>query len=409
MKEEIFQQAVLDNGIRFIHRHRGGEIAHVALMMGTGSRDEAEKEEGMAHCIEHMMFKGTTHRRPYHILTCLDCVGGDLNAFTTKEETCVHASFLAQHYKRACDLIADLAFNATFPEAELVKEKEVILDEVNSYKDTPSEEIYDMFEDLLFENHSLGHNILGSAETVGSFTHDDIVRFRNRHYSTRDMVVASTGDLSFNKAYNIVNQHFSKYPDNGTSQERTAFVRQSPKNKVEHRDSHLAHCIIGGLAPDYKSGEKLKMVMLNNILGGPGMNSRLSLNIREKYGFAYTIESQYNAYSDTGLFCVYMGVAPDSLEKAITLVHKELDKLKNNKLGVLQMAKAKQQLSGQLALGREYAMHDLLTSVRSVVMNEPVTYMDEVLRKIDNLSADDIMQMANQVYDEANLNMLVFK
>ena len=409
MKEEKFQEAVLENGIRFIHRYRSGEIAHIALMMGTGSRDEEKDEEGMAHCIEHMMFKGTTQRRPYHILTCLDSVGGDLNAFTTKEETCIHASFLSQHYKRACDLISDLAFNATFPDAELAKEKEVILDEVNSYKDTPSEEIYDMFEDLLFKGHALGHNILGNAETVSSFTHNDIKRFRKKHYSAREMVVASTGNLSFDKAYRIVNQYFAVYNDNGVTQRRKAFVPQKSKSETLHRDSHLAHCIIGGLAPDYKSTDKIKMVMLNNILGGPGMNSRLSLNIREKYGFAYTIESQYNAYSDTGLFCVYMGVAPDSLDKAIVLVHKELNKLRNVKLGTLQLSRAKQQLSGQLALGREYAMHDLLSSVRSVVMDEPVAYMDEILRKIDNLSADDIMQMANQVYDEADLNMLVFK
>ena len=409
MKEEKFQAAVLENGITFIHRYRSGEIAHIALMMGTGSRDEAKKEEGMAHCIEHMMFKGTTQRRPYHILTCLDSVGGDLNAFTTKEETCIHASFLSQHYKRACDLISDLAFNATFPDAELVKEKEVILDEVNSYKDTPSEEIYDMFEDLLFKGHALGHNILGNAETVSSFTHDDIMRFRQKHYSANEMVVASTGNMSFEKAYRVVNQYFAKYNDNGAKQRRMAFAPQKPKSEVMHRDSHLAHCIIGGLAPDYKSTDKIKMVMLNNILGGPGMNSRLSLNIREKYGFAYTIESQYNAYSDTGLFCVYMGVAPDSLDKSISLVHKELAKLKNYKLGTLQLSKAKQQLSGQLALGREYAMHDLLTTVRSVVMGETIIYMDEILRRIDSLSASDIMEMANRVYDKENLNMLIFK
>ena len=379
------------------------------LVMGTGSRDELEDQNGMAHFIEHTVFKGTQKRKPYHILSCLDNVGGDLNAFTTKEETCLQASFLNTYYSRAMDLLQDIAFKATFPEHELEKEKEVVLDEINSYLDMPSEEIYDVFEETLFKGHPLGRNILGTTNLVKGFGRADVLAFREENYSTDAMVLATIGDISFKDFERLAMRFFGDIPAHLTPNRRTAFRSYVPCRVEMERNNHLSHCMIGGLAPEFTHPKKRAMVLLNNILGGPAMNSRLSLNIREKYGFAYTIESQYNAYSDTGLVSVYMGVDPDSLDKAISLVYKELDKLCNQKMGTMQLHHAKQQLIGQLALGRESGMSELLAITRSMLMNEPIETVPDIIHTIDVITADDLMAEANEVFNRDCLTTLIFK
>lgn len=409
METEQYNIATLSNGIRLFHRRKKGEIAHLVLVVGTGSRDELESQNGMAHFIEHTIFKGTQTRKPYHILSCLDNVGGDLNAFTTKEETCLQASFLKAYYQRALDLLSDIAFQATFPENELEKEKEVVLDEINSYLDMPSEEIYDVFEDVLFKNHPLGRNILGTNELVRNFNRDDILEFRNANYSTDNMILATIGDISFEDFQKMAMRFFGYRPAHLVPNRRQPFQSYVPRIVEMERRSHLSHCMIGGLAPEFGHPKKRTMVLLNNILGGPAMNSRLSLNIREKYGFAYTIESQYNAYSDTGLFSVYMGVDPDSLDKAIGLVYKELNKLCTVKLGTMQLHHAKQQLIGQLALGRESGMSELLAITRSMLMNEPIESIPEIIQTIEVITADDLMAEANEVFDRHRLTTLVFR
>ncbi|MBR4391514.1 MAG: insulinase family protein [Bacteroidales bacterium] len=409
METEQYNIATLPNGIRLLHRQKKGEIAHLVLAVGTGSRDELEEQNGMAHFIEHTVFKGTQSRKPYHILSCLDNVGGDLNAFTTKEETCLQASFLNAYYKRAMDLLADIAFHATFPENELEKEKEVVLDEINSYLDLPSEEIYDVFEDLMFKSHPLGRNILGTADRVKGFTRGDIQAFREMNYSTDSMVLATVGDISFKDFEKMAMRFFGIQPAHLVPSRRQPFSAYEPRKVEMERNNHLSHCMIGGLAPEFSHPEKRTMVLLNNILGGPAMNSRLSLNIREKYGFAYTIESQYNAYSDTGLVSVYMGVDPDSLDKAVGLVYKELEKLCRQKMGTMQLHHAKQQLVGQLALGRESGMSELLAITRSLLMNEPVETVPDIIRTIEMITAENLMETANRVFDRERLCTLIFK
>lgn len=409
METEQYNIATLPNGIRLLHRRKAGEIAHLVLVVGTGSRDELESQNGMAHFIEHTVFKGTQSRKPYHILSCLDNVGGDLNAFTTKEETCLQASFLNTYYKRAMDLLSDIAFQATFPEHELEKEKEVVLDEINSYLDMPSEEIYDVFEDTVFKGHPLGRNILGTNESVKGFTRDDVLEFRAGNYATDNMVLATIGDISFTDFEKLALHFFGSRDAHLVPGHRESYKRYQPSVVTMERRNHLSHCMIGGLAPDFSHPRKRTMVLLNNILGGPAMNSRLSLNIREKYGFAYTIESQYNAYSDVGLFSVYMGVDPDSLEKAIGLVYKELNKLCTQKLGTMQLHHAKQQLIGQLALGRESGMSELLAITRSMLMHEPIESIPEIIHTIDVITAEDLMVEANEVFDKNRLTTLIFK
>ena len=382
MLENKYKESVLPNGIRLIHKEKQGEIAHLVLMVETGTRDELAYENGLAHFVEHTIFKGTQNRKAYHILSCLDNVGGDLNAFTTKEETCLQATFLKQHYKRSLDLFADIAFRSTFPENELAKEKEVILDEINSYLDSPSDEIYDLFEEMVFKGHPLSRNILGTTELVKGFHREDILDFMAHNYSTDQHII---------------------------NKKREIFKGYTPESRIDKRNNHLSHCIIGNIAPEFSSSMRMPIVMLNNVLGGPAMSSRLGLNIREKYGFAYSIESQYTAYSDVGLINVYMGVDPDSLERAIELVHKELDKLCTQKLGTLQLHHAKQQLIGQVALSYESGMNELLSVTRSLIMGEPIEYMDDIIQKVEAVTAEDILEVANRVFDEKQLSQIIFE
>ena len=409
MTDRKYTEAALPNGIRLIHKERKGEIAHLVLMVETGTRDEQAHENGLAHFVEHTIFKGTQNRKAYHILSCLDNVGGDLNAFTTKEETCLQATFLKQHYKRSLDLFADIAFRSTFPENELAKEKEVILDEINSYLDSPSDEIYDLFEEMVFKGHPLSRNILGTIELVKGFHRQDILDFMAHNYSTDQMILASIGDISFKDFEKLAMICFGSQPAHLVNKKRQTFNSYIPESRTAKRNNQLSHCIIGGIAPEFCSPLKMPVVMLNNVLGGPAMSSRLGLNIREKYGFAYSIESQYTAYSDVGLINVYMGVDPDSLDKAIELVHKELDKLCTQKLGTLQLHHAKQQLIGQVALSYESGMNELLSVTRSLIMGEPIEYMDDIIKKVEAVTASDILEMANQVFDKKGLSQIIFR
>ncbi len=408
-QEQLISQAVLKNGIKVIHRHRAGELSHLALMVNAGMRDEKADENGLAHFIEHLVFKGTKRRKAYHILSCLENVGGDLNAFTTKEETCIHASFLKEHIDKAMDLFADVVFNSTFPENEMEKEKEVILDEINSYRDTPADEIFDEFENLIYRGHQLGRNILGTIDLVSKYSRNDIMRFRNQHYAPDRMVLACIGNISFEAFLKLANKYFADYQGEALPFDRMPFVANEPTMRVEERKNHLTHVIMGGLAYPYNDERKLKLILLNNILGGPGMNTRLNLNIREKYGFAYTIESQYNAYSDTGNYTIYMGVDPHSQERSIELVYKELNKLMTQKLGILQLSNAKKQLIGQVALSNESGMNDLLGMVRAGFFEEHIETLPETIAKLEKITSSELLEIANDIYDKNKVNLLIFK
>lgn len=400
---------VLPNGVRILYKRRPGPVAHLALMVNTGMRDELDNENGLAHFIEHLIFKGTKKRKAYHVLSCLENIGGDLNAYTTKEETCIHASFLKEYFKKAMDLFSDVAFNSVFPVNELEKEKEVILDEINSYRDSPSEEIFDEFENLLYRGHQLGRNILGTAELVSNYTRNDICSFLKRNYATDRMILAAMADMPFEHFKSMAMNYFGGFPLHATTFHRVPFSPLPPQTIVQERNSHLTHIMIGGLAYPYEHKDKPKLILLNNILGGPGMNSRLNLNIREKYGFAYSIESQYNAYSDTGNFVIYLGVDPHSVDKSIELVYKELDKLKSHRLGTLQLSNAKRQLVGQVALGNESGMNELLSIVRAGFTSECGETIEQSVAKIEKSSASDLMEVANEIFDKDKISLLIYK
>lgn len=408
-EDSLVSEYILPNGIKILHKYRSGNVAHLALMVNTGMRDEMPEENGLAHFVEHMLFKGTKKRKAYHVLSCLENIGGDLNAYTTKEETCIHASFLKEYYNKAIDLFADVAFNSTYPENEVEKEKEVILDEINSYLDSPAEEIFDEFENNLYKGHEMGRNILGTSDLVKNYTRKDLCNFLRKNYSTERMVIATIGNISFENFKDKIIKYFIEYECNTTSYHRTPFKAASPFTITQERNSHLSHCIIGGLAYNIDDSKKMPMILLNNILGGPGMNSRLNLNIREKYGFAYTIESQYNAYSDTGNFLIYLGVDPHSLDKTISLVFKELNKLRDNKLGSIQLSNAKNQLIGQMALSSESGLGELISITRAAFTKEGIEPLSETIRKIREISSEDIIEVSNEVFSNNNINTLIFK
>jgi predicted Zn-dependent peptidase len=302
-----FQYHTLSNGIRLVHKHVDSIVAHFGIIINTGSRDEEIQEQGLAHFIEHVIFKGTSKRKSYYILSSMENVGGELNAFTSKEETCIYSSFLSKFYQRAIELISEITFDSTFPEKELKKEKDVVIDEINSYKDSPSEEIFDDFEDLIFDGHSIGRNILGTPKNIKKFNKTSILDFIEKNYHTDQIVISSVGNIEFSKLVKLVEKSFGGIKEKCRSHQREKFTDYKAKTIHIKKKTFQTHCMIGNVAYSSTEEKKTGLILLNNILGGPGMNSRLSLAIREKYGFCYNIESNYTPYSDIGFFSIYLG------------------------------------------------------------------------------------------------------
>lgn len=403
-----YQLFTLPNGIRVIHQQVDSPVAHFGVIVNTGSRDELEKEQGMAHFIEHTIFKGTQKRKAVQIINCLEDVGGELNAYTTKEETAIYATFLNEFYPRAIDLISDIVINASYPEKELELEKEVIIEEINSYNDSPSELIFDEFEELIFNGHAIARNILGTPETVRSFTREQIKLFIRNNYHTNEMVICSVGKINPSKFEKLVSRYFNNLTENNQTKTRTEFVNYTPKNVEVVKDTFQSHCIIGSEAYNLKHELRLPMVLLNNILGGSSMNSRLNMALRERNGLAYNVESNYSPYTDTGAFMVYFGTERKNLYKAIDLVEKELQFLRAKKLGPQLLSHSKKQLIGQLAIANENREELMLTIGRSYLYFNKVDSLTDVFQKIENISADDIHRIANEMLTKTNLSKLIF-
>jgi predicted Zn-dependent peptidase len=403
-----YQYHRLKNGIRIIHRETGGTVSHCGLMVNTGSRDENKNESGIAHLIEHLIFKGTTKRKAYHVLSRIENVGGELNAFTTKEETCVYASFLSRFYNHSLELFADVAFNSVFPQKELEKEKDVVIDEINSYNDSPGELIFDDFEDLIFKDHSLGRNILGSIENVKIIKRKDIFRFIKSRYSTNQLVIASVGNIRFSKLIALVEKYFGVIPESNRKLTREPFTNYKPVNLVKAKNSYLSHCMMGNTAYPRTHPNKLPLLLLTNLLGGPALNSRLSMLIREKHGYAYTVESMYQPYSDTGIFNIYIGSDNKYVDKSIALVKKELNNLRNNRLGTIQLHRAKRQLTGQLAISNESTLNEMLGIAKVFLNKARVKSMNEIISDIEAISSEILLEVANDIFNPDNLSTLIY-
>ncbi|OCX50263.1 zinc protease [Mucilaginibacter sp. PPCGB 2223] len=404
-----YQVYTLPNGIRLLHKHAVSPLAHCCFIVNAGARDEAPGKDGLAHFIEHLLFKATERRNTEQILNRLELVGADLNAYTTKEYTCIHASFLKQHLERAIDLTEDIVFHSTFPEEELVKEKSVVLDEIASYLDQPDEAIQDDFEDMLFKHHPLGRNILGTADSVSALSRPDVKDFVAQNYNTHQMVFAVLGEYDFKKLVKLAEKYFGHIPENARGKNRVKpHINPSEVARFSKPISQT-HGVIGGQA--YASCDKRKngLLLLNNILGGMGMSSRLNLQIREKYGIAYSIESNYSTFSDTGIFSIYFGTDTEKAERAVKLIHKELKKLREQKLGTLQLAQAKQKFCGQIALGEENRIGLIIAMAKSLLDFGYVDSIAEVFAKINAVTAEEMQDIANEIFDPARLTTLLFE
>lgn len=406
MQYEDFE---LSNGIRLIHLPGNSQVAHCGLMINTGSRDETSQQHGMAHFIEHVIFKGTKTRKPYHIISRLEDVGGDINAYTTKEETCIYTTFLKNDFKRSIELLFDVVFQSTFPEKELQKEKEVIEDEINLYQDNPGELIFDEFEEQVFKNSAIGRNILGTKASISKFNKDDIIKFMQENYYTNQMVFCSAGNISFKKLKRWIEKYFGNIAPNTGIKRRQPFTSYQPDTWRFDRNTYQSHCIIGSLAYDMYHPKRPVLQLLNNILGGPCQSSRLNMTLREKHGFVYHVESSLSSYTDTGLTGIYFGTNKKLLNKSIDLTLKELKKLQSTKLGTLQLRKAKRQLIGQIAIAFENKETLMLAIAKRLLHFNKFDTFDEIIRKIDLITAGDILEVANDVFSKNKLSLLIYE
>ncbi len=399
----------LSNGIRLVHKPVDSLVAHCGLTINAGSRDELPAEQGLAHFIEHLIFKGTQKRKAYHILSHMENVGGEINAYTGKEDTCVYASFMHTHYGRCMDLISDIVFHSVFPEKEIIKEKDVVIDEINSYKDSPGEQIFDDFDNLVYRDHPLGANILGTPRHLKKFNRNHIFEFIQRNYATDEMVISSVGRIDFRKLVRMAERYFGVFPASSRQTPRKRFTDYAAQDKIVKRRNHQVHCMLGNESFGVSHQNKTAMILLNNILGGPGLNSRLNMAVREKHGLCYNIESHYQPYSDTGLFCVYLGTDHLFIDKAVALVLRELTLLREKTLGSLQLKRAKQQLQGQVAISFESNVNEMLSLGKSVLLYNKIDTLEQIYEKIEIVSAAELREVAMEVFDPDKLSLLMYK
>ena len=400
----------LANGLRIILRQNSSPVTHAGVYIGVGSRHETGAEEGIAHFIEHSIFKGTEHRRSYHIRNRIDGIGGELDAFTSKEETCVYASVVGEHLERSLELFADILFHSTFPEDEIEKEKDVVIEEINLYRDTPSDSIYDDFEERFFAGHPLAHNILGSKKNVKHFTPETLRSFMRQHYTPDRMVVSVVGNVQLDRLVHLCEKHFSTDYDRHEGQAPAALAPQpKPFSHEVNRHTHQVHLMIGGVAPSLYDSRKTAFTLLNNILGGPAMNARLNVALREKQGFCYTVESQYVPFTDAGVFYIYAGVDSGAAEVSTHIIHHELQKLRETPLTEQQLHAAQRQMIGQMAINNEIALNEMQSIGKAYLYYDRVDTLEEMDRDILAVTAQDLREVANLYYSEASLSHLYYK
>jgi predicted Zn-dependent peptidase len=359
--------------------------------------------------VEHLLFKGTLKRKARHILNRMEHVGGELNAYTSKEETFVYSAFMTKGFERAVELITDLITHAQFPEPEIEKERDVILDEILSYRDNPSELIFDEFENLLFDGHPLGHDILGNKRSLKMFRSATGQSFIRHHYTAGNMIFFSMGDVKFNDLIRLAGKYFLAIPSHASiySREKPQFTQ--PRMLVKKKKTHQTHVLIGGQAYDMHTEKRIPLFLLNNLLGGPGMNSRLNVSLREKHGLVYQVESNITSYTDTGLCSIYFGTDPKNKEQVMHLVHKELSNFRKNQLTGLQLHKAKKQAFGQMVLSNENREGLFLGLGKSFLHHNHYETLPEVFQKIERITPIQLLETANEVFDPEHLFSLVFE
>ena len=399
----------LSNGLRIIHEPSSSKVAYCGFAVDAGTRDEAENEQGMAHFVEHLIFKGTRKRKAWHILNRMENVGGDLNAYTNKEETVIYSAFLTEHFGRALELLADIVFHSTFPQNEIEKETEVIIDEIQSYEDTPSELIFDDFEDMIFRNHPLGRNILGRPDLLKKFRSEDAMAFTSRFYQPSNMVFFVLGDFNFQKIVRQVEKLLVDLPLVTVENQRTIPPLYVPEQLVVHKETHQAHVMIGSRGYNAYDDKRTALYLLNNILGGPGMNSRLNVSLRERRGLVYTVESNLTSYTDTGAFCIYFGTDPEDVDTCLKLTSNALKRMRDVKMTSSQLMAAKKQLIGQIGVASDNNENNALGMAKTFLHYNKYESSESVFRRIEALTAEGLLEVANEMFAEEYLSTLIYR
>ena len=425
----------LDNGLRIIHLPSDSKVVYCGYQINAGTRNEEPGEEGLAHFCEHVTFKGTERRKAWHILNCLESVGGDLNAYTNKEGTVYYSAILKEHIARAVDLLTDIVFHSVYPQAEIDKEVEVICDEIESYNDSPAELIYDEFENIIFKGSPLGHNILGTAEQVRSFKTEDALRFTRKLYRPDNAIFFAYGDIDFKKLVRLLKKSFLSEERRVKSEETTFGDRRerqfnSPEAQaqfnIQHstfntqhsfegqtivmqKNTHQAHVMIGTRAYDVNDDRRMPLYLLNNMLGGPGMNAKLNLALREHNGLVYTVESTMVAYGDTGVWSIYFGCDEHDVKRCLRLVRKELDKFMQKPLSEAQLKAAKKQIKGQIGVACDNRENFALDFGKSFLHYGWEKNVDRLYEQVDEITAEQIQAVAKELFDKDRLTTLIFK
>ena len=400
MKE--YETYTLPNGIRGIHRRVKSGVTHCALVVNAGTRDERPDEYGLAHFAEHAIFKGTKHRKAYQVNCRLENLGGELNAYTTKEDTTIHATTLRGDFAKAVELISDVAFNSTFPEKELAKEREVIIDEINTYKDSPADMIFDSYEDMLFAGSELGHNILGTKAALARYNGDSIRGFIARTHTTDQMVFSSIGSMSVSAVQRVVGKYLEDI-----AQTQREFVRVKPQEvepfeRVVNKHTHQTHCIVGARAYDINSEKRLPLSLLINILGGPSANSRLNVVLREKNGLSYNIEAAYTPYNDCGAVAIYFSCDHHNSDYCRELIDKELQALRDEPLSARRLSMIKRQFLAQMAISMENNEGYMLGAGKSLLVHNEIDTLEEVYKKVQAVTAEQIMEVAEEIFAQTS-------
>ena len=414
--EMKYNTYTLDNGLRIIHLPSDSQVVYCGYQINAGTRNEEPGEEGLAHFCEHVTFKGTERRKAWHILNCLESVGGDLNAYTNKEGTVYYSAILKEHIARAVDLLSDIVFHSVYPQAEIDKEVEVICDEIESYNDSPAELIYDEFENILFKGSPLGHNILGTAEQVRAFKTEDALRFTQKLYRPDNAIFFAYGDIDFKKLVRLLQRALAddesvvnlaeeklpkKYPSVGNEIAGQTIVMQ--------KNTHQAHVMIGTRAYDVNDDRRMPLYLLNNILGGPGMNAKLNLALREHNGLVYTVESTMVSYGDTGTWSIYFGCDEHDVKRCLRLVRKELDKFMQKPLSDAQLKAAKKQIKGQIGVACDNRENFALDFGKSFLHYGWEKNVDRLYEQVDEITAAQIQAVAQELFDKDRLTTLIFK
>ena len=416
---------ILDNGLRIIHLPSDSKVVYCGYQINAGTRNEEPGEEGLAHFCEHVTFKGTERRKAWHILNCLESVGGDLNAYTNKEGTVYYSAILKEHIARAVDLLTDIVFHSVYPQAEIDKEVEVICDEIESYNDSPAELIYDEFENIIFKGSPLGHNILGTAEQVRSFKTEDALRFTRKLYRPDNAIFFAYGDIDFKKLVRLLKKSFLseerrvKSEKFNSPEAQAQFNIQHSTFNTQHsfegqtivmqKNTHQAHVMIGTRAYDVNDSRRMPLYLLNNMLGGPGMNAKLNLALREHNGLVYTVESTMVAYGDTGIWSIYFGCDEHDVKRCLRLVRKELDKFMQKPLSEAQLKAAKKQIKGQVGVACDNRENFALDFGKSFLHYGWEKNVDRLYEQVDEITAEQIQAVAQELFDKDRLTTLIFR